>query len=236
MDILLSDYGKLLSSIDTWFGRCLTAAPRIACRTGCSGCCRGLFDITLLDACHLKRGFDRLPAVTRAEVLQKVHARLAALRLQWPEWGPPYLLNIRPDADWEALMPDADETPCPLLAADGSCLVYDWRPMTCRLHGIPLIDLSGEVMHDEWCTENFSGCDPLALPELRWEFIRLFREEVHLGRLFTKGVLGEVVAELDTFIPTALLLDFEGFDWLGWWQVNGDTVRAAARLNGEEQG
>ncbi|WP_348240453.1 hypothetical protein, partial [Salmonella enterica] len=71
--------------------------------------------------------------------------------------------------------------------------------MTCRLHGLPLIDISGEVMHDEWCTMNLVGCaDPLALPGLAGEFDRILRDEVRLGRRFSKQLVGEVVHELDT--------------------------------------
>src|SRR6266568_1768093 len=149
MDKFLCDYGNLLATVDSWFDRCLTVAPsHITCHRGCAGCCRGLFDITLLDACYLKSGFDHLPAATRAEVLIRADVRLKELQRQWPGFTAPYILNLRPDGDWEELMPEEDETHCPLLAENGTCLVYDHRPMTCRLHGIPLIDLSGEMMYD----------------------------------------------------------------------------------------
>jgi hypothetical protein len=51
------------------------------------------------------------------------------------------------------------------------------------------------------------------LPELRWEFRRTFEEEIRLFRTFTARLLGAPVNELDTFIPTALLIDFGGIDW-----------------------
>jgi hypothetical protein len=92
--------------------------------------------------------------------------------------------------------------------------------MTCRLHGLPLVDLSGELLHDEWCTLNFIGENPLLLEGLRWEFTRLFKDELQLFRQFTHKLFNRCVNELDTFIPTALLIDFKGFDWERWAQEN----------------
>jgi Fe-S-cluster containining protein len=214
MDDLLVEYKNLLARIDGWFDRSLAAAApgQIACARGCSACCRGLFDITLLDALLLQQGLGTLPEKVRKASLEKSRHRLDELRGRWPGFAAPYLLNAMPDEEWTE-MPEDDETPCPLLGPDGACLAYPWRPMTCRLHGLPNIDLSGESFSDEWCTKNFPGVDPLAMPELRWEFRRSFEEEIHLFRTFAARLLGAPVNELDTFIPTALLIDFGGIDW-----------------------
>lgn len=224
---ILSKYADLLTEIDQWFSRCQASQPaHIRCAGGCSGCCRGLFDITLLDAALLGQGFGLLPDEIRNRVLHKSEQRLHLLQGIWPDLAPPYFLNHRPEEEWEQLMPDEDETPCVLLDDDGRCLVYDHRPMTCRLHGLPLIDVSGEIMHDEWCTDNFRDADPLALPELAAPFTEIFRMEVALGRDFTHHCLGEVVHELDTFIPLALLVNYHDFDWPTWWRSNRTTILA----------
>lgn len=214
MDTILKEYGELLASVDQWFGRCSAhAGGQITCNIGCSGCCRGLFDITLLDAFYLKNGFDALDAATREHVLLKCRQRFLLFKDFWPEFDAPYILNYRPEEEWEILMPEEDETPCPLLGDDGKCLVYLHRPMTCRLHGVPLIDVSGDEFYDEWCTLNFTGKDPLCDIGLRGEFDLTFRKELRLFRRFTEKLLGRQFNELDTFIPTALLIDFAGFGW-----------------------
>ena len=217
MNNLLDKYSDLLAEVDAWFTRCHMAFPReIACHAGCSACCRGLFDITLLDAFLLKRGFDRLNEETRQKVLKRVAQRLAGFQMAWPEFGAPFVINYRPEEEWEELMPEDDETPCVLLGDDGCCLVYDYRPMTCRLNGIPHVDASGEILFDEWCSLNFTTTDPLRLEELHGEFRRIFRDELQLFRTLTASLLNRELSELDTFIPTALLMDFAGFDWRGW--------------------
>ncbi|ANA40381.1 MULTISPECIES: YkgJ family cysteine cluster protein [Geobacter] len=217
MEEILDHYGSLLSRIDDWFRACLgSSGDRIRCADGCSDCCRGLFDITLLDAAFLRRGFDRLDPEVRGQVLDRCRERIAGLGLVWPEFDQPFILNMRPEDEWEALMPDDDETPCPLLDQRGRCLVYGYRPMTCRLHGLPLIDVSGEIMHDEWCTLNYMDADPLADPALRGDFNRIFTEEVRLIRTFAGRLLGHPLSEVDTFIPTALVIAFDSIDWLSW--------------------
>jgi len=210
--IMLDSYRELLNEVDAWFQRCsLLAHEHIACQRGCSACCRGLFDITLLDAFLIKDGFTRLPLDIQRQVEQTAHQRLVSIQQQWPDFESPYLLNRYPEEQWDLIMPDDDETPCPLLGDDGLCVVYDSRPMTCRLHGIPMVDESGEVLFDEWCSLNFAGCNPLAIQTLRAPFNDIFTQEQLLFRAFTTQLLGQPWNELDTLIPTAVLLDFDHF-------------------------
>jgi Fe-S-cluster containining protein len=217
MEQILEKYRQLLAQVDAWFARSMALYPdKIACKSGCSACCRSLFDITLLDAYYLKLGFDALPVETREMVRQKCQERLRLMRAEWPEFDHPYVLNHRPEEEWEPLMPEEDETPCVLVGEDGRCLVYENRPMTCRLHGIPLIDTDGELMHDDWCTMNFVGEDPLQLEGLSAPFDAMLHQEVALFRDFTGVLLKKRMSELDTFIPTALLIEFQSFDWAAW--------------------
>lgn len=210
---LLTRYRELLSEVDSWFTHCsLAAGPAMACRRGCSACCRGLFDITLLDACLLRDGFDRLPARLQEKVRGRACQQLVGIsETVWPDFTEPWLLNRYPEDQWELAMPDEDETPCSLLGDDGLCLVYDSRPMTCRLHGAPLIDTSGEVLFDEWCSLNFLSVDPMQISEFRWHFNDIFKQEQLLFREFSKRILGKPFNELDTLIPAAVFINFNHF-------------------------
>jgi Fe-S-cluster containining protein len=208
MNDILDRYEELLGEVDGWFTACLARhSELIACRHGCSACCRGLFDITLLDALCLKRGFDRLPEPVRQELQLKAVAPLVELVEKWPEFVRPWILNGIPEEEWDEMMPEDDERPCPLLSAEGACLVYAQRPMTCRLNGIPMIDTSGEALFDEWCSLNFVDCDPLLLKGIRHSFNELFTQELLLFRELTRRLFGRAVNELDTIIPAAVFLD-----------------------------
>ena len=211
---VLSSYQNLLAEVDDWFSGCLrTGGSQLSCRRGCSACCRGLFDITLLDAWLLRNAFSTLPKTVQQDVLRRCQPRLAELTQRWPNLHQPYLLNALPEDEWME-MPEEDQTPCPLLDAKGDCLVYASRPMTCRLHGLPNVDISGEDFDGTVCPLHTG--DPKALPEqvLHWRFRECFTREIELFGLFTRELTGEVKQELDTFIPLALLADYAAVDWL----------------------
>ena len=210
MNMLLDRYGSLLGKVDAWFRRCLEQHPDlIECRNGCSECCRGLFDITLLDAFYLKRGFDKLPEPLKTELVQSASLRLELLSGVNPAFVEPWLLNGIPEGDWDELMPEEDETPCLLLSETGECLIYNYRPMTCRLNGIPLIDVSGEELFDEWCTLNFTEEDPRRLGDLRFGFTELFAQELLLFQELVRLLTGTAQNEVDLFIPAAIVMDHE---------------------------
>ncbi|HKK01477.1 MAG TPA: YkgJ family cysteine cluster protein [Desulfuromonadales bacterium] len=216
MEEILVRYRTLLERVDGWFSACAEACPeQIVCGAGCSSCCRGLFDITLLDAALLQQGLAALPPTLREEARERACRRLPELTARWPDFAPPYVLNGYPDEQWTE-MPEDDMTPCPLLGPQGRCLIYSHRPLLCRLHGLPQIDLSGEVFEETWCTLNFTGSDPKLLTELRWEFRATFTGELNLFGEFTTRLLGRPLRELDTFLPTALLIDFSRLDWQNW--------------------
>jgi Fe-S-cluster containining protein len=211
LDAIALQYRGLLETVDAWFARCKTeAGEAIRCEDGCSACCRGLFDITLLDAYLLQLGFSQLPHYRQKQVVDRAENRLRQVQAKWPDFAHPYLLNAMPDHVWTE-MPEDDETPCPLLDEKGSCLVYAWRPLVCRQHGLPNIDLSGTHFSDLYCSLNFADVDPLSMPQLRWRFQHLFNQEMTLFGAFTAALLGAPVNEADTFIPTALLIDFSRF-------------------------
>lgn len=204
MDDLLAAYQRLQGAADAWFARCLRlAGEQIRCTAGCNGCCRGLFDITLLDALTLQQAFKKLPEERRAAARSRAAVQLIGLQQRWPTFAHPYLLNDLPHRQWETPLPD--DTPCSLLDPEGGCLVYAGRPLTCRLHGLPQVDHSGEVFDGEGCTLNFPDSDPLLLPELRGEFRSLFAEEARLLRQLAAR-LGRPGGELDTYIPCAVFI------------------------------
>lgn len=227
-ETILEKYAVLLESVDRWFARsAASAGEAVQCGKGCSSCCRGLFDITLLDALLLRQGFDNLEHSVQEGVRSRVATQIETMRLTWPGIAPPYIINVLPEEDLDRLMPEEDPTPCPLLGDDSLCLVYENRPMTCRLHGIPLVDISGEFFQDEWCTYNFKNDDPLENHDLRWNFRDLFQNELSIFQEFMDGLLNQKITELDTLLPLAVLIDFDGFDWKSWWLENEEKIRNA---------
>jgi Fe-S-cluster containining protein len=85
--------------------------------SGCeNSCCRTRFyHHTLIEYGYLTMGFDALPESER----HVVHARA-----------------VQTNAYWMSHAESGPESMCPL-NVDGRCLLYPYRPMICRLHGIP---------------------------------------------------------------------------------------------------
>ena len=213
MHAIIEKYCSLLETIDSWFHQTAQQLPKmIHCQSGCSGCCRGFFDITLLDAALVSHGYQQLAPAQREIVRSKAVLRLAELQQRWPHFSSPFILNGLPDSEWVE-MPEGDETPCPFLDDEGLCLIYEFRPMTCRLHGLPNIDFSGESFSDAYCSLNFHGVDPLVFPQIRWEFRQTFMKELDLFHQFTAQLTGTPMNELDTLLQLVPLIDFERTDW-----------------------
>lgn len=210
MNDILDRYAELLFEVDRWFSKCVsTFGNAVSCRKGCSACCRGLFDITLLDALYLKSGIEQLPKETVQVVGSRSMNILNRISNDFPFYRSPWILNDLQDEVWQTVMPEADETPCVLLSREGTCLVYNFRPMTCRLHGIPNIDISGDLLSDEWCTLNFKDVDPFCEEKLRSNFKDIFAEELLLFRAMVKRLTGNHVNEIDTIIPAVATLDLQ---------------------------
>ncbi len=74
-----------------------------------------------------------------------------------------------------------------------------------------MVDESGEVLFDEWCSMNFTHCDPLQMQALQAPFNAIFYQEQLLFREFTRQLLGQPFNELDTLIPAAVFIDFDHF-------------------------
>lgn len=219
MKTLLKTYQSLLAENDAWFSRQQERlGSRLACAPGCCGCCRGLFDITLLDAALLQQGARQLAAAEEGTLRAAATERIVALQTDLPEFAAPYILNLLPDEVWVDF-PEEDLTPCLFLDPDGRCRIYPFRPLTCRLHGLPQIDLDGDVFLDSHCTQH-DAAELNADPLLRRDLKSLYQREFALQQAFAANLCGVPLTELDTLIPAALLIDFETFDWATWRQQN----------------
>lgn len=204
---LTAAYRRHLQQYDGWFAACMERfSDRIACTAGCAACCRALFDISLLDAALLQEGFEQLAPERQDQVRERARPILQRLQRRWPEFAHPYTLNHRPEEQWE--IAEEDDTPCPFLDAQNRCLVYAYRPATCRLHGLPNVDHGGEVFQSETCSRNFAGMAALQEQGLHWDFRAAFETEARLYRCFAEQVLGSAAIQADTFIAAVPFIDF----------------------------
>ncbi len=207
------EYRGLLDGLDSWFGLFVqNFSEEITCHDGCSGCCRGIFDITILDACLLRTGFETLLSTDQQQVLaKKAQVLLGRLQSQMPHLASPWFIHRFDKKDQEALFLLESETPCIFLEETGKCVLYNYRPMTCRLHGVPMVDAIGVLHDNQVCTLNFSKGLPEQLTLPKANFNEVFLKEQQLIQALTKHLFGISLSECDTLIPAAACVDLNTF-------------------------
>jgi Fe-S-cluster containining protein len=127
---LVEQVDEVFKKVQEEYGDC------VSCKMGCSDCCHALFDLTLIEALYIKNQFDAVfKTEAREQILEranradrKVH-KLKRIAQKDYEEG-------KPQEDILAEMA-AQRIRCPLLDNENQCELYSFRPITCRLYGIP---------------------------------------------------------------------------------------------------
>jgi Fe-S-cluster containining protein len=144
----------------------------LACRKGCTACCIGVFAINQLDVARLQRGLSELamqdPA--RAEAVRK-RAREAVARLSTDFPGDPATGRLRHSKkERQRFETFANEEPCPALdPVEGTCDLYEFRPMTCRTFGPPMRVEGGlgvcELCYQGRSEQEIAACEMVPDPD-----------------------------------------------------------------------
>lgn len=134
----LAPHADLPRKADRWFDRARAALlGALPCRQGCCRCCIGPFPITIRDARDLRCGLSTLAPDLRHDIEMRAREQAAAMEAAFPALAASPFLDDWSDAEQDALVARFADRPCPALGDDGCCRVYAFRPLTCRLMGIP---------------------------------------------------------------------------------------------------
>jgi Fe-S-cluster containining protein len=137
LEPVFTRYEQLCAEADSLFGQVRRLHPDcVTCALGCSDCCHAVFDLSLVEALYLNRQFSRSVAFG-PEHSAIIHAAGDADRLAARVKRDLYRSSKAGDA--RRVMEDAARTRirCPLLDAEERCRLYEHRPVTCRLYGVP---------------------------------------------------------------------------------------------------
>jgi Fe-S-cluster containining protein len=131
-----TEYESLVAQVDAVFKKVSdNYAAEVRCKEGCSDCCHALFDVTLIEAMYLNAKFSELDEISRNEMLieaDKADRKANVLKKK--------ISKEASQADHsEILLRTAKERiRCPLLNSSDKCSLYAYRPITCRIYGVPL--------------------------------------------------------------------------------------------------
>src|SRR5262249_13671241 len=138
----------------------------------CTACCYGLFDISLADALEAARGFRDLPAPLKERVASRAAELYGEIRKATRDAATP-LTFVEDDPRIDHIVDRATSPPCPFLGDAGECLIYEHRPLSCRLEGVPMVDVR-EGLFGDWCELNFKeGVPKTVLTDLEQDYDRI---------------------------------------------------------------
>jgi Fe-S-cluster containining protein len=148
----VDEYKELLAKVDAWYRSVKESHPaEVPCAKGCRDCCIGLFDISLADRDLLREGMAAADPAVRKDIEERAGALVARLREIDPRLGDT-LDGWSPD-DVDDLCDAAGDVECPVLGKGGECRLYANRPLTCRMSGVPVVNLAGQPVFPEGCAK-----------------------------------------------------------------------------------
>lgn len=184
-----------------WFERAnASLLESLPCTQGCSGCCVGLFPVTILDRQEIQRGLRTLPEEHRKRIERTAAEHVAALRAVAPQLNTNRFIDQWMEEDIDRVIERFETWPCPALEQDGTCGLYEFRPLVCRSMGVPqddeafvsgacavqtavpLIRLSKAIREEE---NHLAGMEAEAIEAVRLQ-AGIMGEELFLPYAFTR--------------------------------------------------
>ncbi len=132
------EYEALRTTADAVFDKvCRSYPEEVRCRPGCEDCCYAVFDLTFIEALYINHQYNHQLSADQRESINKKANQTDR-----------QLYKLKRDAAREVARGHDEEeivgrmgrirSRCPLLNTENQCDLYDFRPITCRLYGIPL--------------------------------------------------------------------------------------------------
>ena len=193
-----------------WFHRANAALlGNLPCTQGCTHCCIGLFPVTILDRQALQRGLRTLPDEHRNRIERTAAEQVTALTAAAPQLNTNRFIDQWSEEEGQQLTERFDTWPCPALEQDGSCGLYEFRPLVCRSMGVPpddgncvsgacavqtavpLIRLSKTIREEE---NHLAGMEAEAIEALRYH-AGAEGEELFLPYAFLPDAVAEGVTD-----------------------------------------
>ena len=212
-------YEEVLAMADKVFERVKNENSEcVKCKTKCSDCCNALFDLYLIEALYINdkfnkkfKGGERERLIESSNIADRTIYKLKRKAYKDLESG---------KDENELLSKMAEErVRCPLLNDDGMCDLYEYRPITCRLYGIPIS--IGGVSHT---------CGLSAFAEGR-QYPTVNLEKIHnklyeISAELVKEIKSRHVKLADVIVPLSMaLLTIYDEGYLGIGDINREDTK-----------
>ena len=202
-------YEALVQVVDGIFNRVKNEFPKeVFCREKCSDCCYALFDLTLVEALYIKHKFnEKFSGKERNDIIEIASKTDRALvKMKRDAYK-----KVKDGADQLEIVGkmSQERVRCPLLGEDNLCVMYEHRPITCRVYGIPTSTAGASHICGR---TNFVQGQPY--PTLNMD--KIYTQLQLISAELTKGINSEKIRMHEMLIPVSMTLvtDFTE-DYLG---------------------
>ena len=131
-------YEALVHIVDAVFQRVKKEYPKeVFCREKCSDCCYAIFDLTLIEALYIKDKFLKKFSGRQKNAILEIADKTDRALTRMKKEAYKEVKNGANELDIVGKM-SMERVRCPLLSEDNLCLLYESRPLTCRVYGIPI--------------------------------------------------------------------------------------------------
>ena len=138
VDPYFKAYENLRARADKAFDQVKEQFPDlVVCKQSCADCCHALFDLSLIEAMYINSRFHSafdgkkfdalLAAADQADRITYKIKRNAYRSLEQGKSSDDILQHLA-----------SQRVRCPMLSENNLCSIYDFRPITCRLYGMPM--------------------------------------------------------------------------------------------------
>jgi len=130
-------YEALVHMVDGVFERVKKEYPKeVFCRKKCSDCCYAIFDLTLIEALYLKDKFLKKFTGREKNSLTEIAGKTDRVLTKMKRNAYKEVKSGANELEILGKM-SQERVRCPLLGKDDLCVMYEHRPITCRVYGIP---------------------------------------------------------------------------------------------------
>lgn len=130
-------YEALVSKAESVFEQVKARYPdEVKCKEGCSDCCHALFDLTLIESLYINSRFNELfDGKEKNDLIEKANkADRQIYKIKKEAFR-----STQGGKEEEAVVEEVGQKRirCPLLGKENLCEMYAFRPIACRVYGIP---------------------------------------------------------------------------------------------------
>ncbi|WP_319406682.1 YkgJ family cysteine cluster protein [uncultured Desulfosarcina sp.] len=109
----------------------------VKCKMECSDCCQALFDLSLVEAIYINSKFSENVSAEKKDKILEVANTSDRKIYQLKRKAFKAVAAGEKSEEQVLLEMAAERIRCPLLNEESRCDLYAFRPVTCRLYGIP---------------------------------------------------------------------------------------------------